>query len=190
MVTHRSGLQAPPPPSGPVAATTKQQLEDPEFVLENEIKEWSLPSLLYISRRRLKDDRHFHIYFNTTSPSQTAAALDLRNAVLALRKAGVFAAVPLARVNTAPIGPHPAGSYEIWVPKESFAAVFSYLSLNHGALSVLVHPLTRQEVADHSIRKAWIGDPWPVMLEVLDEVKERVPLQYPSLGKNSRVFVR
>jgi DOPA 4,5-dioxygenase len=105
--------------------------------------------------------------------------------VLALRKTGVFAAVPLERVNTAPIGPHPAGIYEIWVPKESFAAVFSFLSLNHWALSVLVHPLTRQEVAVHSIRKAWIGEPWQVLLEVLYEAKDTVPLQYPSLGKDS-----
>ncbi|KAA8908982.1 DOPA-like domain-containing protein [Sphaerosporella brunnea] len=162
MVTRRTDLS---PHSGPVSARTIEEMKDPSFVLANEVKEW-----------------HFHIYFNTSSPSQRAAALNLRDAVLALRKAGVFAAVPLKRVNTAPIGPHPAGSYEIWVPRESFAAVFSFLALNHGTLSVLVHPLTREEVADHSTRKAWIGEPWPVLLDVLDEAKEKVPLQYPSLG--------
>ncbi|KAF8534337.1 DOPA-like domain-containing protein [Trichophaea hybrida] len=154
------------PSTGPISAGSDvSKLSDPEFVLRNEVKEW-----------------HFHIYFNTTSPSQHAAALALRNAVLALRKAGVFAAVPLSRVNTAPIGPHPAGSYEIWVPRESFAAVFSFLALNHGSLSVLVHPLTREERKDHSSRKAWIGEPWPVLLEVLPDVLDDVPLQYPSLG--------
>jgi DOPA 4,5-dioxygenase len=92
-------------------------------------------------------------------------------------------AVPLSRVNVAPIGPHPAGSYEIWVPRESFAEVFSFMALNHGELSVLVHPLTRHEREDHSSRKAWIGQPWPILLDQLPEDLETVPLQYPTLGK-------
>ncbi|KAG6375841.1 hypothetical protein JVT61DRAFT_2700 [Boletus reticuloceps] len=37
------------------------------------------------------------------------AALELRDAVLRLRRDGAFVAVPLFRVNTAPIGPHPVG---------------------------------------------------------------------------------
>jgi DOPA 4,5-dioxygenase len=90
--------------------------------------------------------------------------------------------VPLARVNTAPIGPHPAGSYEIWVPRESFASVFSYLALNHGDLSVLVHPLTKEEREDHDGRKAWIGAPWPLVLENLPVRSEIVPKQYERLG--------
>ena len=104
-------------------------------------------------------------------------------AVLSLRRAGVLAAVPLKRVNTAPIGPHPAGSYEVWVPSTGFAAVFSYLVLNHGELSVLVHPLTREEVRDHSARAAWIGQPWPVNLDVLAEKLDELPAQYRSLGE-------
>ena len=71
------------------------------------------------------------------------------------------------------------------MPRESFAAVCSFLALNHGSLSVLVHPLTREERADHSARKAWIGDPWPILLSALPEVLDDVPLQYPSLGERS-----
>ncbi|PAV23404.1 dopa -dioxygenase [Pyrrhoderma noxium] len=112
-------------------------------VLENEVKEW-----------------HFHIYFLQRNEEQHKAALALRDSVLRLRRDGAFIAVPLHRVNTEPIGPHPAGSYEIWCPSESFASVFSYLCMNRGELSILVHPLTKEERAS-----------------VFD-----VPLQYPSLG--------
>jgi len=63
--------------------------------------------------------------------------------VLRLRRDGAFIAVPLFRVNMDPMGPHPVGSYEIWVPQETFNAVFSYLCMNRGNLSILVHPLTR-----------------------------------------------
>ena len=50
------------------------------------------------------------IYFqNNTEEHQ--AALKLRDAVLCLRRDGAFIAVPLFRVNTRPIGPHPIGQY-------------------------------------------------------------------------------
>jgi DOPA 4,5-dioxygenase len=44
---------------------------------------------------------------------------------------------------------------------------FSFLAPNRGTLSGLVHSLTREEAVNHSARKAWIGDPWPVLLDVL-----------------------
>ena len=42
--------------------------------------------------------------------------------------------MPLHSVNQGPMGPHVVGSYEVWVPKESFADVFGYLALNRGEL--------------------------------------------------------
>ncbi|KAI1855755.1 hypothetical protein JX265_012200 [Neoarthrinium moseri] len=124
---------------------------------------------------------HFHIYFLLQSPTETAAALALRDAVLRLRRDGAFVAVPLFRVNEYPIGPHPAGSYEIWVPDSSFSDVFFYLASNRGSLSVLVHPLTASQRRDHESRQAWMGTPWPIYLDGLPRDGD-VPLQYPELG--------
>ncbi|KAF8589729.1 hypothetical protein K439DRAFT_1657773 [Ramaria rubella] len=131
---------------------------DLQTVVDSEIQEW-----------------HFHIYFHQSNVTEHNAALALRDAVLTLRRDGAFIAVPLWRVNMAPVGPHPAGSYEIWCPSESFASVFSYLCQNRGELSVLVHPLTKEE------RKAWIGDPWPIDLAALPVTSPSLPLQYASL---------
>ena len=91
------------------------------------------------------------IYFHQRNADEHHAALELRDAVLRLRRDGAFVAVPLFRVNTDPIGPHPVGefypprsasstvefvlgSYEIWCPSESFVSVYSYLALNRGDL--------------------------------------------------------
>ncbi|KAH8114214.1 DOPA-like domain-containing protein [Phellopilus nigrolimitatus] len=115
---------------------------DVQYVLDNEIKEW-----------------HFHIYFLQRNDAQHKAALALRDSVLRLRRDGAFIAVPLHRVNTGPIGPHPAGSYEIWCPAESFAAVFSYLCLNRGDLSVLVHSLTREQRKQVQISSNFFAPP-------------------------------
>jgi len=133
-------------------------------VLEAEIKEW-----------------HFHIYFHQKNEREKGAALKLRDAVLRLRRDGAFVAVPLHRVNLDPIGPHPVGSYEIWTPSETFASVFSYLSLYRGDLSILVHPLTRDQKADHEVRNAWIGPSFPLDLSTLPLRSDEIPLQYPSL---------
>ncbi|KAH7306055.1 DOPA-like domain-containing protein [Rhexocercosporidium sp. MPI-PUGE-AT-0058] len=124
---------------------------------------------------------HFHIYFLIQSPTETTAALALRDAVLRLRRDGAFVAVPLFRVNKYPIGPHPAGSYEIWVPDSSFSDVYFYLASNRGNLSVLVHPLTSDQRRDHDARAGWLGKPWPIYLDGLPR-DGPVPLQYPELG--------
>ncbi|KAM0749823.1 hypothetical protein T439DRAFT_326719 [Meredithblackwellia eburnea MCA 4105] len=143
---------------------SKKPPTDPAQVLQDTVREW-----------------HFHIYFLQQNEEQATAALALRDAVLRLRRHGVFVAVPLWRVNTSPIGPHPVGSYEIWVPKESFADVYSYLALNRGELSILIHPLTKQERLDHSHRNSWMGPSFPLNLDVLPVESDSVPLQYPSL---------
>ncbi|KAK2464717.1 hypothetical protein APHAL10511_003293 [Amanita phalloides] len=133
-------------------------------VLDTEIKEW-----------------HFHIYFHHNNAQEHQAALELRDAVLQLRRDGAFVAVPFHTVHTEAFGPHPTGSFEIWAPAESFASVFSYLSKNKGQLSILVHPLTREILEDHVDHHAWIGPSYPLNLSVLPPRVEEVPLQYPSL---------
>ncbi|KAG8719558.1 hypothetical protein FRC09_010948 [Ceratobasidium sp. 395] len=122
-----------------------------------------------------------HIYFLQRNQRQHAAALALRDAVLRLRRDGAFVAVPLYRVNTDPIGPHPAGSYEIWVPSESFVSVYSYLCQHRGELSILVHPLTREERKDHEYRNSWMGPSFPLNLDTLPIRSDEIPLQYPLL---------
>ncbi|KAJ7162257.1 DOPA-like domain-containing protein [Mycena filopes] len=142
----------------------QKPITDLKTVLETEIKEW-----------------HFHIYFHQANAHEHHAAMELRDAVLRLRRDGAFIAVPLFRVNTDPIGPHPVGSYEIWAPSETFSSVFSYLCMNRGQLSILVHPLTRNEREDHGLRSAWIGPSFPLDLTKLPLRSEKIPLQYPSL---------
>jgi len=51
------------------------------------------------------------IYFHQGNIEEHEAAVSLRDAVLRLRRDGAFVAVPLFRINTAPIGPHPVGLF-------------------------------------------------------------------------------
>ena len=54
--------------------------------------------------------RSADIYFHQNNAEELQAALELRDAVLRLRRDGAFVAVPLFRVNTGPQGPHPVGT--------------------------------------------------------------------------------
>ena len=47
--------------------------------------------------------------------------------------------------------------------------------------SVLVHPFTSSQRADHETRNAWMGTPWPIYLDALPTAGD-TPFQYPELG--------
>nr|GAT43745.1 predicted protein [Mycena chlorophos] len=149
----------------------------------------ALPYAAFQTNLGLENEQYTDIYFHQGNAEEHHYALELRDAVLRLRRDGAFIAVPLFRVNTDPIGPHPAGSYEIWVPSETFASVYSYLCQNRGPLSILVHPLTREARADHEVRNSWIGPSWPLDTSTLPVRTFEIPLQYPSLklGYSSKV---
>ena len=151
--------------SSPVALKEEQR----DFAEKRDVKEW-----------------HIHVYFFQTNPDSVAAANRLREGVIeqVVKKNfvvithGVTNAMTAPRrfnesnvpfFNMAPIGPHPCGSFEIWVPKEYFAQAVSYVSLHRGQLSILVHPLTYHEVEDHSARAMWIGSPYRLDFTALSE---------------------
>lgn len=135
---------------------------------------------------------HFHVYFKQTVPASVAAANAFRELVVASVAAGDFIVVcdgvelpelPKASyaVNMKPVGPHPVGSYEIWVPAEHVSAMLSFTILNRGELSIYVHPLTRYELLDHTTRAFFLGPSYPVETFMLEEDMGSPPLQYPEL---------
>jgi DOPA 4,5-dioxygenase len=85
-------------------------------------------------------------------------------------------------LNHRPVGPHLSGSFETWVPQESLPRALSWFTQHRGSLSILIHPLTRYERADHSTHATWLGTPWTIDLETLREDAGAPERQYPELG--------
>ncbi|KAL2917635.1 hypothetical protein HK105_202922 [Polyrhizophydium stewartii] len=128
---------------------------------------------------------HFHVYWFLNDPKTEALAMALRQRILELNDQGYFVAVPLATVNRVPRGPHPIGSYEVWVPFEHFARAYSFFTLNRpDPLIILLHPLTRHEVIDHTTRAVYLGGPaaLPLKVDELTDTLSATPAQYPHLG--------
>ncbi|KAI8825607.1 DOPA-like domain-containing protein [Fimicolochytrium jonesii] len=125
---------------------------------------------------------HFHTYFFQRNPHSLAAAQHIHAEIQRLNASHRFTARVYRTFNTAPVGPHTIGSFETWVPRESFHAVYDWFLRNRHGLSILVHPLTRFEVRDHTEAAVWMGAAVPLDLAGLTEELEEVPRQYPELG--------
>ncbi|WP_118178402.1 DOPA 4,5-dioxygenase family protein [Paraburkholderia phosphatilytica] len=101
---------------------------------------------------------HAHVYFDATSRD---AALVLRHAI----DAQFGATVQLGRFHEKPVGPHPAWSYQIAFAPAELPAVVSWLSLNHGALDVFLHPNTDDSLRDHRDCAIWFGRSYQLKLD-------------------------
>lgn len=103
---------------------------------------------------------HAHVYFNA----------DTRDAAWALREVianELAARVEIGRFHEKPVGPHPAWTYQVAFDAREFALVVSWLSLNHGALDVLIHPNTGDALSDHRDGALWIGKSYTLDLQAL-----------------------
>ena len=94
---------------------------------------------------------HAHVYFG---PDTVAQARDL------CRRAGErWGGVRAGRVHEKPVGPHPHGSCQLSFDSAHFDAFIGWLDDHRNGLDVLVHGLTGDDLADHTVHAAWLGNP-------------------------------
>ena len=64
------------------------------------------------------------------------------------------------------MGPHPKPQFEVHFFKDALPRVFPLIEAS--GLTALVHPLTDDDLADHTSLAVWIGEPLPLDHSVLD----------------------
>lgn len=104
---------------------------------------------------------HAHVYFDARTLEQART--------LCAAAAERFPALRMGRVHERAVGPHPDWSCQLAFRAELLAEVLPWLALNRGGLSVLVHPITGEDLADHRDRALWLGSVRPLDLSVLPE---------------------
>lgn len=91
---------------------------------------------------------HAHVYYD---PGTRDAAARLREWIDARFP------VQLGRWHEAPVGPHPQAMYQVAFGSDVLPTLLPWLMLNRLGLTVLVHPNTGDEVADHLQHAIWLG---------------------------------
>ena len=101
---------------------------------------------------------HAHVYF---SADQREDAEQLR---------GQFEAQPfilfVGRMTEGKTGPHPMPQYEVHFRRSALGNVQAMISAS--GLRALVHPLTNDDLADHTSLGKWFGAPLDLDLTTLD----------------------
>ena len=107
---------------------------------------------------------HAHIYY---SAEQRPAAEALREDFVRLSAAGRAPHILfVGRMTDGKAGPHPIAQYEVHFLEGSLAGMISAIAAS--GLRALVHPLTDDDMADHTDLAHWIGEPVDLDLSVLD----------------------
>jgi aromatic ring-cleaving dioxygenase len=102
---------------------------------------------------------HAHVYYD---PAMTRDRADrLRQHV-----AAAFPQARLGRWHDELVGPHPQSMYQIAFPSEMLQKFVPWLMLNRDGLTVLLHPETGNNYADHSAHAAWFGAMLPLRLDM------------------------
>lgn len=63
----------------------------------------------------------------------------------------------MGRMHERPVGPHPMWSCQLAFPPALFGELVPWLALNRDGLIVFVHPLTGDDLADHTRHALWMG---------------------------------
>lgn len=101
---------------------------------------------------------HAHVYF---SPESKGLAARLRERLIERGGLTVYT------LSDGPRGPHLVTMFGVDIPKPDLPEVLGFLMLNHGDLPVLIHPVTDDEVKDHTIHALWLGPAQPLDLSKL-----------------------
>jgi DOPA 4,5-dioxygenase len=107
---------------------------------------------------------HAHIYYE----SQDRVTADrLHQELSNAQGVGDFVGVLfVGEMRDKKVGPHPKPQFEVHLHEDALPRVLALIRAS--GLTGLVHPLTLDDLADHTSLAIWIGDPLPLDHSVLD----------------------
>ena len=107
---------------------------------------------------------HAHIYYD---PAEDGAAERLREQFSeSIGRGPLSSLVFVGEMRNQPVGPHPAAQFEVHFREDALPAVVTMIRTS--GLRALVHPLTADDLADHTALATWIGEPLELDCSVLD----------------------
>jgi DOPA 4,5-dioxygenase len=102
---------------------------------------------------------HVHIYYHDATEANAKALHD--------QLVDRFGGQPSRPQFTGIAGPHPIPQVQVIFRKDAFTDVVPWLMFNRQGLDILVHPLTDDEVEDHTTHAMWLGTPVALLTDRL-----------------------
>lgn len=103
---------------------------------------------------------HAHIYFDEDTRLAARAICDASGEQFGLK---------VGRFHEKLVGPHPRWSCQISFSAKDFEAYLEWLDASRGDLTVFVHPLTGDDLRDHTEFAYWLGDSVELKLGIFSE---------------------
>lgn len=97
---------------------------------------------------------HAHLYYSDQDGLETAQRI--------ARELSAKYNVSIGRFHQKKVGPHPLWSVQIAFSAELFDRVIPWLMLHRETLDVLFHPLSGDELFDHTQGASWLGNSHPL----------------------------
>ena len=109
-------------------------------------------------------DYHIHVYYDaSTKPKAQALRAKLEAA---------FPDAVYGRWHDKPVGPHPEWSFQVHFQVALFSQIVPYTALERDGLTVLVHPNTGNDLADHGEYALWMGSMPALKLSIFHKDSE------------------
>jgi|SRR5690606_16598656 len=105
---------------------------------------------------------HAHIYYESDSRDRAARFRDKIVSEFGDR-------VRVSRLVDRPIGPHPVPMFEVDFRSDLLEEITPLFEREREGLSILVHPVSEEEVLDHIERAVWFGAKLPLKIDFLEE---------------------
>ena len=100
---------------------------------------------------------HAHIYYQKETFEKAKAIV---------RSASNKEGVTVGRMHERPVGPHPTWSCQLLFSKENLTNMMIWLLENRRGLSIFMHPLTGDDLLDHTEHAIWLGEKYDLNLNI------------------------
>ena len=101
---------------------------------------------------------HIHLYYTEYSIVKARTLVDqmLANNI----------DIEVGRFHEREVGPHPRWSVQLLVKGNVFGEVLSFVAMNRDGLTVFSHPVTGDDLKDHTDYAIWMGEMLDLKLEM------------------------